>query len=277
MVNKTDSIVRILNRTDRNIAEIPSKSHESEWQLTAGGTFSLEAERDNYLAFAFTDDMPEPDGTVSEIPQDITTWEQYAEQLSMDVFENPTEENKALFDVAQNNNGKITEQEHHSNPISVGIALSKTINANLSAETGLQYDRLNSRFKMGSTSSNVTEHQSIDYLGIPLRMTYRLYDHKHFNVYGTAGVMIHIPLNGSSRSNYVVEGQSIYRSESSVSAPLQWTVPLGVGAQYQFTKHISIYAQPTLNWHISGSSDVRTMWTEHPWQLSVPVGIRIAW
>lgn len=277
VVNKLDSIIHILNQTERYIAEIPSKSHKSEWQLTASGTICFEAEQNNNLTFAFTDEMPEPDGPVTEKPQAITTWEQYAEQLSVDVFENPTEENKALFDVAQNNSGKVIEQEHHSNPISVGIALSRKINMNLSVETGVQYDRLNSIFKMGNVSSNVTENQSIDYLGIPLRMTYRMYSHKRFNVYGTAGVMFHIPLKGSSRTNYMVEGQNIYRSESSLSAPLQWTVPLGVGAQYQFTKHISIYAQPTLNWHIPSSSNVRTMWTEHPWHLTIPVGIRFTW
>ncbi len=277
IVNKVDSIIHGLNQRERYIASVPSKSNNSEWQLTANGIISFGAERNNNITLAFTGDMPEPDGSTSSIPQGITTWEQYAQQLGMEVFMNPTEENQALFEVAQNNSGKIIEQEQHSNPISIGIALSKTINTNLSVETGVQYDRLNSSFKMGSASSNVTESHSIDYIGIPLRMTCRLYSHRRFNIYGTAGVMLHIPLNGSCRRDYMVEGQNAYKSETSLSAPLQWTVPLGLGAQYQLTKHISIYAQPTLNWHIPSNSNVRTMWTEHLWQLTVPAGIRITW
>ncbi len=275
---KIDSLMHEHTQREVYIAQtVPSKSRKSEWQLTANATINFEAERNNNMTFAFTDDMPEPDISSGEVPQNITTWEQYAQQLSMDVFENPTEENQALFDVAQHNSGKIIEQEHHSNPVSVGIALSKTINTNLSLETGVQYDRLESRFRMGSASSNVLELQRIDYLGIPFRTTYRLYNHKHFNIYGTLGVMLHVPLKGSSSNNYMVEGQNIYHFETSVNAPLQWTLPLGFGVQYQFTKNISIYVQPTLNRHLPSSSNVRTMWTEHPWQLTVPAGIRIAW
>ncbi len=277
VADKVDSIMHSLRQSGRYVAEVTSKSHDSGWQLMAGGTISFEAEHNNNLAFEYTDDMPEPDGPSSDVPQNITTWEQYAQQLSMDVFENPTEEKKALLDVAQHNSGKIMETEHHSNPISIGIALSRTISKNLSVETGVQYDRLDSRFRMGSASSNVMESQSIDYLGIPLRMTYRLYAHKRFNIYGTAGVVLHIPLSGSCRGDYTVEGQKIHHTEASVSAPLQLALPLGLGAQYQLTRRISIYAQPTLNWYIPAGGTTRTMWTKYPWQVTLPVGVRITW
>lgn len=277
VATKADSLVRSLNQPEMYLAQRPSKPEDSGWQLMAGGAINFAADDTRYKSIAVSGDFPEPDGPISGIPTSINTWEEYAEVLRMEMYDNPSEETQALLDVAERNSGEIVEQEHHRNPISIGIALSRKVNEKLSVETGLQYDRLNSRFITGSLQNNIEEEQRIDYLGVPLGMTYRLFKHKPFTLYGMAGIMLHIPLHGSSASDYMVDGLKTYHFESTVNAPLQWTVPLGLGVQYQLTPHLGIYAQPTLNWHIPGNSSVRTMWTEYPWQVTVPIGIRFTW
>ncbi len=277
IATKADSLVRSLNQPEMYLAQRPSKSKNSGWQLMAGGAINFAADDTRYKSIAVSGDFPEPDGPISGIPTSINTWEEYAEVLRMEMYDNPSEETQALLDVAERNSGEIAEQEHHRNPISIGIALSRKVNEKLSVETGLQYDRLNSRFVTGSLQNNIEEEQRIDYLGVPLGVTYRLFNHKPFTLYGMAGIVLHIPLHGSSASDYMVDGLKTYHFESTVNAPLQWTVPLGLGVQYQLTPHVGIYAQPTLNWHIPGNSSVRTMWTEYPWQVTVPIGIRFTW
>lgn len=276
---KIDSLIHEFTQQEVYIAQaVPSKSSNSEWQLMASGTINFEAEHKHNKSIAVADYFPElPDGPVSEIPQSIRTWEQYAQYLNTEMYDNPSDETQALLDVAERNSGEIIEQEHHCNPISIGIALSKKMNDKLSIETGIQYDRLNSTFTTGSATNNITEQQRIDYLGIPFRTTYRMVNYKSLSVYGTAGFMLHVPLYGSYTSDYVIDGSKTYHFNSSVKASEQWTIPLGIGVQYQLTPHIGLYAQPTLNWHVPGNGNVRTMWTKYPWQVNVPVGIRFTW
>ena len=77
------------------------------------------------------------DDITSELPskKSITTWEEYSEYLHRLTPTDPTAENVAMMDIADNNNGKIEEVEHHDKPIILGLAVNKSIGKHWSLET----------------------------------------------------------------------------------------------------------------------------------------------
>ena len=64
----------------------------------------------------------------------FTTWEEYAEYLHRLTPTDPTAENVAMMDIADNNKGKIEEYEHHDKPITLGLAVNKNIGKHWSLE-----------------------------------------------------------------------------------------------------------------------------------------------
>jgi RNA polymerase sigma-70 factor (ECF subfamily) len=50
-----------------------------------------------------------------------------------------------------------------------------------------------------------------------------------------------------------------------------------MGIQYDFTPHLGLYMEPSLQYFFANGSDLKTYRTEHPLQLTLPFGIRYKW
>lgn len=163
---------------------------------------------------------------------------------------------------------ETTEEEQHDKPITFSLSLTKSLNDKWSIETGLQYSLLNSRFTQKSGSYVTVSNQTIHYLGLPLKLSYRMADYQRLSFYQSAGVTVHIPVYGKMEIN------GDYRH---VSPSPQWAVSVGLGAQYELTPHVNLFVEPTVNWFISSGDDTCTIWTERPLMVTSPFGIRITW
>ncbi len=183
----------------------------------------------------------------------------------------------ALMEIADHNTGEIIEQEQHDRPITFGLSLSMPLYGRWNVETGLQYSILKSRFSMGSEDFYIGKNQKIHYLGIPVRLSYRLADYKTLSVYGSGGLTLNVPVYGKTISKFVVDGAVLYTEKRHFTPSVQWTANISAGLQYWFLPNISIYVEPTLNWNIPNGSSTHTNWTENPIMFSVPFGIRITW
>ena len=72
-------------------------------------------------------------------------------------------------------------------------------------------------------------------------------------------------------------GHDPYSDSWHFTPPFQWTVGTGVGLQYNFANNWGVYLEPTFSWHIPNGSTTYTIWTEHPFTITVPFGIRFTW
>ena len=70
---------------------------------------------------------------------------------------------------------------------------------------------------------------------------------------------------------------SMRLSDNRVTPPWQWSVNASLGVQYELLQNVNIYFEPTLNYYIHSGSDLHTIWTEQPFTVTMPVGIRITW
>ena len=290
--NKRDSIITKdtvytpIPNEERWIADDTKTHKKSKWQLLAAGSLGTTLAQNVYKIITSSNNnlgSSQPSGpdqpTTPDQPSEkcFTTWEEYAEYLHRLTPTDPTAENVAMMDIADNNKGKIEEVEHHDKPIILGLAVNKSIGKHWSLETGLQYSYLKSYFTLGTGNFRVDKEQKLHYIGIPVKLSYQFMAYKRLSAYGSAGASIQIPLYGKTYSDYVIGGKSGYTTDWKTIPSIQWAVNTNIGIQYQIAPKLTLFVEPTLNWYIPNGSEVKNTWTERPFTLTVPFGIRLSW
>lgn len=283
---KKDSVYTPIPNEERWIADDTRTHKKSKWQLLAAGSLGTTLAQNVYKIITSSNNnigSSQPSGpdqpTTPDQPSEksFTTWEEYAEYLHRLTPTDPTAENVAMMDIADNNKGKIEEYEHHDKPITLGLAVNKNIGKHWSLETGLQYSYLKSYFTLGTGNYRVDKEQKLHYIGIPIKLSYQFMAYKRLSAYGSAGASIQIPLSGKTYADYVIGGKSGYTTDWKTIPSIQWTVNTNIGIQYQFAPKLTLFVEPTLNWYIPNGSEVKNTWTERPFTLTVPFGIRLSW
>lgn len=283
---KKDSVYTPIPNEERWIADDTRTHKKSKWQLLAAGSLGTTLAQNVYKIITSSNNnigSSQPSGpdqpTTPDQPSEksFTTWEEYAEYLHRLTPTDPTAENVAMMDIADNNKGKIEEYEHHDKPITLGLAVNKNIGKHWSLETGLQYSYLKSYFTLGTGNYRVDKEQKLHYIGIPIKLSYQFMAYKRLSAYGSAGASIQIPLSGKTYADYVIGGKSGYTTDWKTIPSIQWTVNTNIGIQYQFAPKLTLFVEPTLNWYIPNGSEVKNTWTERPFTLTVPFGIRFSW
>lgn len=283
---KKDSVYTSIPNEERWIADDTRTHKKSKWQLLAAGSLGTTLAQNVYKIITSSNNnigSSQPSGpdqpTTPDQPSEksFTTWEEYAEYLHRLTPTDPTAENVAMMDIADNNKGKIEEYEHHDKPITLGLAVNKNIGKHWSLETGLQYSYLKSYFTLGTGNYRVDKEQKLHYIGIPIKLSYQFMAYKRLSAYGSAGASIQIPLSGKTYADYVIGGKSGYTTDWKTIPSIQWTVNTNIGIQYQFAPKLTLFVEPTLNWYIPNGSEVKNTWTERPFTFTVPFGIRLSW
>lgn len=281
-----DTINQVVPKLEEFIAKEVAPNYESKWQLLAMGSLGSALAQTAYKILVGNKGEDSTDGPQPSEPQMFSTWEEYSRYLQQNAHGNMSEAEKTLMEIAINNTnninnikngGKIVEHEYHDKPITFGLSMTKIINSNWNVETGLQYSLLKSEFILGEDDYYVQKRQKIHYLGIPLRLSYKWFDANRWTAYTSAGIILNIPLSGKTDEQYVTGTVIPYSYSWHFTSPFQWTVGTGVGLQYNFANNWGVYLEPTFSWHIPNGSTTRTIWTEHPFTITVPFGIRFTW
>ena len=222
-----------------------------------------------------------------EPPSPVTfeNWSDYAAFLADNPDDGTSHTRSVIMNIALNNAGdapgtgtdKIIRKSHHYMPINFSLALKYRLNNRFALETGLTYSRLKSEFEMGSNGNTINEQQTIHYLGIPVKGIYNIYNRKMWSLYGSLGLSIEIPVHSPLNTSYYLHGILEATEKSTIHAPWQWSVGTGLGVQYNFTPNIGLFAEPSLQYYIPTGTQIETYSREHPFNFSLPLGIRFTW
>ena len=219
-----------------------------------------------------------------EPPSPVTfeNWSDYAAFLAENPDDGRSHTRSVIMNIALNNanqpgNDKIVRKSHHYMPINFSMALKYKLNHRFALETGLSYSRLKSEFEMGSNGNTINEQQTIHYLGIPVKGIYNIYNRKTWSFYGSLGLSIEIPVHTPLNTSYYLHGVLEATEKTTIRAPWQWSVGTGLGLQYNFTPNIGLFAEPSLQYYIPAGTQIQTYRTEHPFNFSLPLGIRFTW
>lgn len=148
----------------------------------------------------------------------------------------------------------------HYMPVSFAASLNWEVSERWNIGTGLRYSYLRSDILQNKYVSK----QKIHYLGIPLKASYTFWDSRFISAYVSAGALFEMPLAAH------IDGKKI-------DAPDQWSAGAGIGMQFEITRKLSLYVEPDLYYYFDTGSDIRTIRTDKPFSVTIPVGIRFTW
>ena len=222
---------------------------------------------------------PSPSPT---IPSSIDNWTDYAVYLANNPDAVSDKTRSVIMRIALNNanrpgEDKILRSSHHQMPVTWSLALKYRLNHRFGLESGLSYSRLNSDFEMGAGGNTIREHQTIHYLGIPIKGIYNMYGGRLWNIYGSLGLTTEIPVHSTLHSDFYVNGQYEVGDKTAIHAPWQLSTTFGLGLQYHLTPNVGFFVEPSLQYYVPTNSDIETYRTEHPFSFSLPMGIRFTW
>ena len=222
------------------------------------------------------------EGPTYIIPSSIDNWTDYAVYLANNPDVVSAQTRSAIMRIALNNanrpgEDKILRTSHHQMPVTWSLALKYRLNHRFGLESGFSYSRLNSDFEMGADGNTIREQQTIHYLGIPIKGIYNMYGGNRWGIYGSFGLTTEIPVQSTLHSDFYVNGQYEASDKTTIRAPWQLSTTFGLGLQIHLTPHVGFFVEPSLQYYIPMKTDIETYRTEHPFTISLPLGIRLTW
>ena len=179
-------------------------------------------------------------------------------------------------DTSSENPEEMKKKSYHHIPITLSLSLCRKIGKDWDIETGFQYTYLRSDFTT-ITSSYWKEIQKINYIGIPLKGAFNIWNRQKFSFYISAGVTLDIPIKATSENFGSDESGKIIFNKKTIYPSLQWSTNLGISARYQITPSFGIYAEPNLRYYINKGNCLRTIRTEKPFNTDLSIGVRLSW
>ena len=148
---------------------------------------------------------------------------------------------------------KDSVQANHHQPVRFGISLRYKLTNRWNLESGLSYTHLSSDITTTRENITSTMEQRLNYIGLPLCISYDLWKTKHFGLYISAGGMIEKSLDTS---------------------PWRFSLNGSAGAEYKLTEFFSLYAEPGLGYSIPDGSSIPTIYQDHPLNFNLSFGLR---
>lgn len=164
-----------------------------------------------------------------------------------------------------------TQLTHHYQPIRYGLSMRYCLNSRWAVETGIIYSLLTSdiEYTTNGYTIPIEMKQRLNYIGIPLKAEYLLWESRHFNVYVSGGTTIEKMVKGSQ------ENTRTGTKENVSIRSLQLSVNSGIGAEYKFSNLFSIYAEPGLSYFFDNGSSISTFYQDKPLNFNLNVGLRL--
>ena len=150
--------------------------------------------------------------------------------------------------------------KHHI-PVRFGLSLQYHLNNRLALLSGINYTYLKSEFSI--PLHHISYDQKLSYIGVPIGLSWKLWSTEHFNVYLAGGTMIEKCVSAD-----VTDGEIKTR-------PWQWSVNAAAGAEYNFTRQLGVYLEPSLGYYFSDGTKLEHYYKEHPLAPSLQFGLRL--
>ncbi len=171
----------------------------------------------------------------------------------------------------------LNTEVRHRQPVRAGVSFRYDLGRRWSIETGLTYTMLSSDIDAGSEFRRCLIERKLHYIGIPLNASYDFLQKKRWSMYATAGGMLEKCVSGREVAEYVSNGVTSSTDTHEISVrELQWSVNAAVGAEFNFTPLIGIFAEPGVSWFFGNGSQIETIYHDRPFNFNFRVGLRFS-
>ena len=180
------------------------------------------------------------------------------------------------FADADTNPGVCDSLATHHFPLTVSLSVERRIGQHWHVGTGLSYSRMKSDFSIGNTYISLQQHQTVQYVGLPISVSYHWSLAKRLQLYTKVNTTLHLPLRSTRHSYYLMtDGHKEESITEHLHPGLQVSMGIGVGLQYQLMPHVSLFAEPCVQHFFSSGNSISTWNTEHPFAPCFPFGLKI--
>lgn len=188
----------------------------------------------------------------------------------------PDTPTKRLSDYAS---GAAKSDVYHNLPIRYGLSLRYRLNNRWGIESGLVYSHHRSDIHTSLPTDlkpelHVTANieQTLSYIGIPVNVSYQLWGSRYSNLYVTAGGMAEKMVKGRLHVEKSEEWEE--KTESVSIRPLQFSVNGAIGAEFNLSRWLSIYAEPGVGYYFDNGSSLPTYYRDKPFSFNLNVGLK---
>ena len=164
----------------------------------------------------------------------------------------------------------------HRPPLTIALDLRFWLTPRLWMDGGLHYTLLSTDYQVGNTSLYYSGKQCLRYAGLRLGTGYQLLQRRHWSLYATASAQLELPLRSTLHTDYFKDSRLLLSESLRLKPNPQWTVAAGAGLQYDLTRQIGFFAEPSLQYHFHTGDGLNSWRTDHRLGLSLPLGIRIS-
>lgn len=87
--------------------------------------------------------------------------------------------------------------------------------------------------------------------------------------------MVEKSLSAKATTAYVLNGRKMNTETNKLSMKeLQWSVNAAAGIQLNITREVGIYAEPGVGYYFDNGSDVKTAYSDNPFNFNMKLGLR---
>lgn len=168
----------------------------------------------------------------------------------------------------------VTEVDHRL-PVRVALSLRYNINDSWSVETGLAYSYLYSEIKSGNTSTTAFTEQMLNYIGMPVAVSWSVWRNNSFNIYLKGGVMMEKMVHGKAETTCRANGCNGEQESRNIKiSPLQWSASGAVGAELRLGHRFGAFVEPGAGYYFNAPDDVPTLYGDKPLNFNLNLGLR---
>lgn len=179
-----------------------------------------------------------------------------------------------IFDL--NQGMEVETKKHYKLPVRAGVRMSVPLTDALAVESGITYTLLSSSVKSGSDENYYHTEQTLHYVGVPLKLRYKLWNSKRIGIYVSGGGMVEKCVSGKAKTKYIIGGSRNSVEEQKVNEkPLQFSATFSAGIEANIAKNTSLFIEPGASYYIDNHSSVDNVYKDKPFNLDLSIGIRI--
>lgn len=160
---------------------------------------------------------------------------------------------------------EIYKAKHHA-PISVGVSVQYPLNDRFSLTSGMVYAQLKSDF----TSYKKRREQTLHYLGVPIGLTYSLWNYKRLTIYAIGGAQADFNVKATLKESVQINELSIGKDR------VQFSALVGPGLHLDLSQGLGIYVEPSARYYFNNGSKVENYFKDKPWNINLNAGLRFS-
>lgn len=160
----------------------------------------------------------------------------------------------------------LYEETKHHQPISVGMQVGIHLLPKLKLSTGLVYTKVSSDFISGVSDTRTVSTQDLHYIGIPLNLSYSVWEYKGLHTYVTAG--------GEGAVNIKNHTETDGEVKESKRDKMQWSTNASVGIQYDFIPQLGVYVEPGMKYYFDNGSQIENIFKDKKLNFNIQFGLR---